>query len=324
MQRHIQFGASFIMIFLSLLYSSESDLLEKGIKLFEAKQFSEAKAIFNSIIEKESKNAAAAFHLGRILFIERELDDSVDWLEKSVEYDPNNSDYHFWLGQAYGRKAQKANIFKRAYFATKTKGEFEKAVELDSTKTDARFGLLRYYLMAPGIMGGSVEKARVQAETIRSLDVILGHRAFGIFYENEDEFDKAEQEYQTAALADSGNIQLKYQLIFFYARRKQLKKVFALLEKIIKMDSTEINAYYQFGRLAARSGESLERAVECLKIYITKKPGVDDVPLSWAHFRLGQIYVKQNRKDFAKIAFEKTLQLDPTHKGARKALDKLE
>jgi TolA-binding protein len=46
-------------------------------------------------------------------------------------------------------------------YATKIRGDFLKAVELDPRNTDARFALLDYYMQAPRLVGGG--KARAQA-----------------------------------------------------------------------------------------------------------------------------------------------------------------
>jgi len=42
----------------------------------------------------------------------------------------------------------------------------------------ARTGLLEYYTLAPRFLGGSIARAKQQAEIIQSFDAIRGHRAY--------------------------------------------------------------------------------------------------------------------------------------------------
>src|SRR5258708_31017421 len=106
-----------------------------------------------------------------------EADKAIDLLKQAVERAPKNAEAHRSLAEAYGDAARTANIFRQASLAGKCKDEFERAVELDPNFIDAREGLLEYYLLAPGILGGSMEKANLQAQEIRKRDSLRGHLA---------------------------------------------------------------------------------------------------------------------------------------------------
>jgi hypothetical protein len=69
-------------------------------------------------------------------------------------------------------------VFHRTSLARHTRDELERAVELDPNHLDARWGLVQYYALAPGYLGGSEEKARQEAEEISKRDAALGKRAF--------------------------------------------------------------------------------------------------------------------------------------------------
>src|ERR1700736_2778507 len=75
-------------------------------------------------------------------------------LQRAVAQDPNNAAAHFLLGVAYGNLAQKANVFRRTSLARHTRDELEHAVELDPNHLEARWGLVQYYALAPGYLGG--------------------------------------------------------------------------------------------------------------------------------------------------------------------------
>ncbi len=71
----------------------------------------------------------------------------------------NRADYHFTLGRAYGAIAQNGSIFTGMKYAGKVKSEFVRAVELEPDNVIYRTGLMRYYIQAPSIAGGSVEQS---------------------------------------------------------------------------------------------------------------------------------------------------------------------
>jgi tetratricopeptide (TPR) repeat protein len=82
-----------------------------------------------------------------------------DIFEKLVALEPENSNFHHWLGKSYGRIAETASWIKAMSMAKKTRKAFEKAVALDEKNIDALEDLMQYYLEAPGFLGGSKKKA---------------------------------------------------------------------------------------------------------------------------------------------------------------------
>src|SRR5687768_5438314 len=110
--------------------------------------------------------ARAAFLRGCQRFAERKPDKADDEFEKAVKLEDGNAVYHFWLGRAVGDQAQDANPLRQPGLARRTKAEFERAAALAPDYIEAREGLLEYYLAAPGILGGSKDKARAEAAEI--------------------------------------------------------------------------------------------------------------------------------------------------------------
>ena len=118
-------------------------------------------------------------------------DKAIQLLKLAVAKSPRNASAHYHLGEAYGDAAQSAGIFSQASLAGKCRDEFESAVALDPNHLDARSSLLEFYVMAPGIIGGSETKALQQAQEIRKRDSLRGHLAFVQIYE--DRYIEAER-----------------------------------------------------------------------------------------------------------------------------------
>src|SRR5689334_11183156 len=138
------------------------------------------------------------FAAGKTALAHDEWDKAADLFEQAVKANPGNAQYHFFLGRAYGEKAGHASMFSAPGLATKTREQFELAVQLDPNYTDARFGLIEYYMQAPGFLGGGEEKAMQQAQELRKRDPLIGHRAFALIYTRQKKPDLARKEYYDA------------------------------------------------------------------------------------------------------------------------------
>ena len=123
------------------------------------------------------QTARAAFLRGCQLFSERKPDKADDEFEKAVKLEDGNAVYHFWLGRAVGDQAEDANPLRQPGLARRTKAEFERAADLAPDYLDAREGLVEYYLAAPGILGGSKDKARAEAAEIAKRNAFRGGRS---------------------------------------------------------------------------------------------------------------------------------------------------
>jgi tetratricopeptide (TPR) repeat protein len=170
-----------------------------GILLFEAGKFREAKTVLEPAFRTNARDAGAAFYLGRIAMEERRNDKAADYFEAATKLDPKNSTYFLWLGRAYGREAQTANMLRQPGLAKRTKAAWERAIELDPENLDARANLIQYYVQAPGILGGSSQKALEQAEAIRQRNALRGYLELGALYERDKKFTDAENAYLAAA-----------------------------------------------------------------------------------------------------------------------------
>jgi len=144
----------------------------------------------------------------------------VDWLEKAVEINDKTALHHLQLGNAIATEAQKANKFREPLLARRVKTEFELAVACDPKLVDAHDGLLELYLQAPSFMGGSLEKAKEQAQIIATLSTYHGHvaRASIVRHEKDVAGEQQAVEAALAAAPDSGNAW--YQLDVFYQNQQ--------------------------------------------------------------------------------------------------------
>ena len=125
------------------------------VSSFLRKAYKEALACFQSIVEKDKKDAdawsyLAAIHVRRDF---RDIDKAEDEIDEAIDLNEHVSRYYLIRGQVLGIKAQTSGMVKAAFIAPKVKSAFLRAVELDPKSVEAHQGLFSYYLYAPGIMG---------------------------------------------------------------------------------------------------------------------------------------------------------------------------
>ena len=291
--------------------------IDSIVTLFDAKRYPEAKAIAERLVEADAKDAQAAFWLGRIYYVERKLDQAASWFEKSAQIEPRNALAHHWMGVAYGRQAVGANKFRQAILARRTKAAFERAIALDPDLLESRQYLLQYYLIAPGIVGGSMEKARAQAAEIAKRDAVRGHLARGAIHDREDNAAGAEREYLAAIKAAPDSLEAYYGLALMYQRTKQYDKAFDTYEQVLVRRPAETRARYLIGRTAAISGERLDRAELTLREYLRPRPDASRQGNASAHYLLGVIYERRGEPDAAKREYDLSKKMDPQQAEAR-------
>ena len=104
-----------------------------------------------------------------------EVDEAIEAAEAWTEAEPNSADAWYMLGRTNGNKATRVNMFSAAGLAGDSREAYEKAVELDPGHVRARYDLIQFYMMAPGFMGGSEEKAAEMAAALEKLDAVWGN-----------------------------------------------------------------------------------------------------------------------------------------------------
>jgi tetratricopeptide (TPR) repeat protein len=297
--------------------TASAQSLDTGVKLFEAKKYADAKAFFSPYAEK---NAEAAYYMGRIIGAQNE-DNAAEWFERAMKMNPNSSVYVEWYGRALGDEASRASKFKLPFLARKVKAAFEKAVALDPNNIDAREDLMQYYIRAPGMLGGSREKAREIALDVKRRNAYRGGFDVASVCLGDKDFACAERELMMLKDAYPDSATVYSQLAAYYASRNQFEQSFALIDARLKADPGDMAAVFALGRTGALSGQNLDRAEKALKSYLASPPAVNAVPPASVHYRLGMVYDKQGKTELARGEYNTALQLNPKFEDPKKALE---
>lgn len=260
-----------------------------AVELYAQRKPLEAQKAFESLAATAPDHADIQFYLGRLALQRNDPEKAVAYLEKAVALSPKDSRMQHRLGDAYGLTAQQAGLFSKMSWAGKCHTAYEKAVELDPKNIDARWSLMEYCRQAPGIVGGGNDKALVQALEIKKLNVARGRIAVALVYASDKKYDLA----------------------------------FGEFEEALKANPADYMALFQTGRLAASSGERLDRGLEVLRQCVALTPPAGQPGPAAAHWRIGNILEKKSDQPGARAAYEAAVALDPKFTPAIESLKKL-
>jgi cytochrome c-type biogenesis protein CcmH/NrfG len=135
---------------------------------------------------------------GKTCFTQAEFKCATDALEKAAAADPGSSTVQMWLGRAWGRRAELASPLSAFGYAKKARLAFENAVRLDPRNVEAASDLFDFYIEAPGMVGGGLEKARALIPAIAVADPSQGLFAQARIDEASHQYDSAEARLRRA------------------------------------------------------------------------------------------------------------------------------
>jgi tetratricopeptide (TPR) repeat protein len=304
--------------------SQAAPSLAHAKQLYDARSWDAAKQEYALLARSAPGEAAPAYYLGRIAFQQTDADESIRQFERCTSIDDRNAECHAWLGNALGMTAQRTSKFKLPFLVKRTKREFDRAIEIDPTNLDGRMGQLQYYLYAPGIFGGSIEKAREQAAEIDRHDKMRGAIASGVIADHEKDAKAGEAAYQRAISVAPDSAAGYNGLANLYVREARWADAFATLDRTAARVPAERNVPIRFARVAVLSGEQLRRGEDGVKRWIANPPSqANSDTKAMAHLRLGQVYEKTSRSELARTEYDQAIRINPRLDEARKALDGL-
>ena len=270
---------------------------------------------------------AEAFHLLSLAYYELEQwDRSIHAAESAVALNPQRSEYHLWLGRAYGNKAEHSNWFLALMLARKTRAEFEKAVALDGENFDARSDLAEYYLEAPAFLGGGDNKAREEARALDMHDAASSHYVQARVAEKSGDAKLAEQEYREAIKVSSEPGGEWLNLAAFYRHQKQYPEMEEAIKHATAYEKKGHSLLFDAADLLYRAGRNFSGAAQLLRAYLSSHQPATDLqsPSSFqAHYLLGEIMEKQGDKPSAIAEYQAALQLAGDYRPARQALERV-
>lgn len=250
----------------------QSSNLQKAKKLISEKKFKAAKVLLEQVVDINDKDSEVFSLLGQAYMGLKDYEEATEAFEEAVDLQEENANYHFWLGKAIALDAQNSNIISQAMMASDILEEFKRAIELDSTHIPGRIGVINFYIVAPSIIGGDLDKAELNAKDLVKLDEMQGRMALARIYFNQTKIDlaKAQIDILEKNFADNKSLGGVYNSLgYYYLKENKINMALEAFEKYVKVDPENANAHDSLGdgyRAAHRFDDAIAQYKKALEI----------------------------------------------------------
>lgn len=258
----------------------------------------EALERLDTVLSQDTSDAEAHHLRCRVLYQEQRWDDAIASCQHAVLLAPDNSEYHLWLGRAYGEKADRVSFLQAYKLAHQVRSEFETAVRLDPQNVDALSDLGEFDVDAPAIAGGGLTKAEALLKQLDAVSPASGHQLRARIAEQRKDYPLAESEYRAAIAASPTPARAWTDLASFYRRRGQLDDMEAAVHTATSLaqhtsDRNESVALVDGASLLARTNRQPEVAVELLREYLASSAQSAEAPSFAVRAQLARLLLKQ-------------------------------
>jgi tetratricopeptide (TPR) repeat protein len=313
-------GSSAWTLYASVALAQPADsVIKQATRLFETGNTAAATALVRPLADT---SARAATLLGRMAWQSANYKDAAKWLDAAIVRDPRHVEAYVWRGRTYVQEIETTNFLRKGAVAGRARSMFEKAVEIDPSSFEAREAKTEYLMNAPGIAGGSIDKARIEANAAKRVWPIRGALLVGRVEEKAGNAAAAEAEYRalTTSFPDSsGGWEA---LTVLYQSQSRWDDAFRIIDDRLRANPNDYGMLYQLGRAASLSGQRLEAGEEALRRYLARdnaRKAFDGT----VHYRLGAIRERRGDTQGARSEYEIAIALDPRNVAAKRALDRL-
>jgi len=298
--------------------------LDTAKQAFEKGEYAKAIELLKVAESKDPQSGDVQLLLTKSYLALDQYDAAVSSGEKAVAINPKNSEYHQWLGEAYGAKADHVSMFSAYPLARKTQKEFETAVQLDERNFDAAQDLVEYDCTAPGVVGGGEDKAQPIIQKLMTLDPAQGHYAAGNCRAAKKDYTTADAEFAKALGSKPKSAELIYNIGDYFSQRRQADKLITVADVGEAAAPADSRAKFYRAQAFILKSENLPDAEKLLREYLRVAPPKSNYPKPWqVHYWLGQMFEKQKNVPAARSEYEAALKLNSKYKLAQDALKKL-
>ena len=278
-------GCAFLL-WAAVAVASPGATLDRAEELYRRTEYRQAL----QLLEAGPERTAAAYELiGRCFYMLEDFKKASDALEKATAADPRNARAWDWLGKAFGKRAETSSFLTAPSYASKARQYFVRAVELDPHNLDAIDDLFEYYLEAPGLLGGGVDKAANLSEKVREQDPAKYHSMKARLAEKQKQLPQAEQFWRQAAQLAPSQVGRLVDLAKFFARQGRFSESEETFQRAAKIAPDNIQLKFEHAKAYIRAGRNREAARKLLEEYLKAPLTPDDPPRAEAERLLRSI-----------------------------------
>jgi len=255
--------------------SAKTPEWDRAHDLYQRTEYTQALAVLDRVSPKDVDTLEL---VGLCYFMQGDYKRAGDAFEKALALAPKNSELHRLMGNVYGRRAETGSVFTAPGNARKAHQYFEQAVELDPNNREAVANLFEYYLEAPGVMGGGLDKAESLVVHFTRLDTPGGHHALAQLEGKRKNYEAAEEQLRRAVELAPHQVVRLVDLAKFLSDRGRVKESDEKFAEAARMAPNSPELLFARAETYIQQKRNLNEARELLERYLSSPLTPDDPP----------------------------------------------
>jgi len=142
------------------------------------------------IHQNNPQNEKTLIKIGELYAAEKKWDLAIDFYEKLVDLNPENSDYLYRLGGTQAAYSEVVSKLKVLSLINTAKRNLIKSASLDVKHIYSRWALVQILTELPQILGGNKENALIYCDEIQNISFIHGLISYHYLYSFQNNQDK--------------------------------------------------------------------------------------------------------------------------------------
>lgn len=179
------------------------------------RRYADAEGILKGILVRNPKDPSSLISLAYIRYKEDNLEAARKLIKEVLSLagldKENQAMAYLILGSIYSRRASGGGLFSKIRYGTQIKNYFLKATQLASDLPETHLGLGTFYLLAPALIGGNLNKAEEELELAVKMapDFATANARLAQFYKKKQDLEKYNFYLERARRLDPENEVLK-------------------------------------------------------------------------------------------------------------------
>lgn len=247
------------------------------------------------------------------------FDEAVRECEAARDLEPGSSAITLELARTYGAKAEHAGTLTGMRMVGRIRDNFERAAQLDPKSVDALSDLGEFYVEAPSLVGGGLDKARAIVGQLHPLSAERADRLAGMIATKSGDTGAAAAAY-AQELAVGHTPEAYVDLAVFARKRKDWTAAEANAVAALKRDTAHSADTIDAAQLLIDIKRRPDLAEKALRDYLAQDQTSTVMPAARVHTMLGRLLQAEGNATAAREQFQMALALASTYDPASKAL----
>jgi tetratricopeptide (TPR) repeat protein len=288
----------------------------------QAGRADDAVHLLQATLSSDPRNSKAHQLLCRAYYAQELAEAAVHECEAAVAIAPNDSNNQLWMARVYGQQASRANLITAFSLARRVHAAFEQAARLDPNNVDALIDLGHFYIDAPSVVGGGLDKAQALHARLQALSAANAHKLLAMIADKKGDTATAEAELKQAVAA--GNTPEAYiDLGHFYQEHQRYAEAEAALQAAVRQDRAHDQSLVDAASILTAAHRNPQLAEQLLREYLASPAKSEEAPAFRVHVQLGMLLAEDGDKAGARREYDAALALASQYAAAKRALEKL-